>query len=220
MKIFLDTANLEFIKKWVPTGLIDGITTNPTHLSKEGKDPVKQVKDICKVMKPYGDVSIEVTEQSPDAVYKQAHEISKLSDNVVVKIPCAKEYYDVIRRLVEDGIKINATLVFNLEQSLLMAKLGVYYISPFIGRLNDIGEDGLHVVEEIKIMLSMYQYGSKLLAASVRTVGTVHSVMLFGVDITTMPTNVFEKMMEHPLTEKGMEKFSTDWKKLGIKKFP
>jgi len=220
MKLFLDTANLEFIKKWAKTGLINGITTNPTHLAKEGGDPTQKVKDICKAIKSYGDVSVEVTETEPKAVYKQAYEIAKLASNVVVKIPCACEYYDVIRRLVKDGIKINATLVFSLEQSLFMAKLGVQYISPFVGRLDDIGTDGLQLVKEIRTMLNLYDYESQLLAASLRGVSNVHSVMLAGADIATVPVNVFEKMMNHPLTEIGMKKFNTDWSKLGIKKFP
>lgn len=220
MKLFLDTANLQFIKKWAPTGLIDGVTTNPTHLSKEGADPTKQVMEICTVMKPYGDVSVEVTEQEPETVYKQAHAISKLASNSVVKVPCSKEYYGVIKRLVADGIKINSTLVFNLEQSLLMAKLGVTYISPFIGRLDDIGVDGLHLIGEIRAMLDLYEFESKLLAASLRTIYHVHGVILSGADIATIPVAIFEKMMEHPLTEKGIEKFNEDWQKLGVKKFP
>lgn len=220
MKLFLDTANLEFIKKWAETGIINGITTNPTHLSKEGADPTKQVKELCAIMKPYGDVSVEVTEQEPEAAYKQAHEIAKLSTNIVVKVPCSAEYYMIIKRLVADGLNINATLVFSLEQSLMMAKLGVHYISPFIGRLDDIGADGLELVEEIRTMLNLYEYESQLLAASLRTVSHVHSVILSGADIATVPVTVFEKMMRHPLTEKGIAKFNADWQKLGITKFP
>jgi len=220
MKLFLDTANLEFIKKWVSTGLINGITTNPTHLAKEGGDPTQQVKEICAIMNSYGDVSVEVTDSEPKAVYKQAYEIAKLASNIVVKIPCACQYCDVMKRLVENDVKINATLVFSLEQSLLMAKLGVQYISPFVGRLDDIGADGLQLVEEIRTMLNLYDYESQLLAASLRGVNQVHNVMLAGADIATVPTGVFEKMMEHPLTEIGMKKFNDDWRKLGIKKFP
>jgi len=220
MKLFLDTANLEFIKKWTDTGIINGITTNPTHLAKEGGDPTKQVKEICALMKPHGDVSVEVTEVAPEAAYKQAHEIAKLDSNIVVKVPCAAEYYMTIKRLVSDGLKINATLVFSLEQSLMMAKLGVLYISPFIGRLDDIGADGQALIEEIRTMLNLYDYQSQLLAASIRTVSHVHNVMLAGADIATVPISVFEKMMKHPLTEKGMKLFNADWQKLNIKKFP
>jgi len=220
MKLFLDTANIDLIKKWSDTGFVNGITTNPTHLSKEGGDPIKQVKEICSIIKPYGDVSIEVTEVDSKAVYKQAHEIAKLDSNVVVKIPCASDYYMTIKRLVAEGIKINATLVFSLEQSLMMAKLGVHYISPFIGRLNDIGADGQALIEEIRTMLNLYDYESQLLAASIRTVRDVHDVMLSGADIATIPISVFEKMMHHPLTKKGMELFTNDWKKINNKKFP
>ena len=220
MKLFLDTANLEFIKNWAPTGLINGVTTNPTHLSKEGADPTVQVKEICAVMKSFGDVSVEVTQQEPEAVYKQAHAIAKLASNIVVKVPCEQAYYMIIKRLVADGIKVNSTLVFSLEQSLMMAKLGVHYISPFVGRLDDIGTDGLQLVEEIRTMLNLYDYESQLLAASLRTVSHVHNVILAGADVATVPVAVFEKMMKHPLTDKGIEKFNADWQKLGITKFP
>ncbi len=220
MRLFLDTASIEVINKWVETGVVNGITTNPSHLAKEGGDPTSQVKKICELMKPYGDVSVEVTEVDPANIYKQAHEIAKLSDNIVVKVPCAHQYYITIKRLVEDGLKINATLVFSLEQSLMMAKLNVHYISPFIGRLDDIGTDGQVLIEEIRTMLNVYGYESKLLAASIRTVGHVHGVLLSGADIATLPVGVFEKMMEHPLTVKGMKLFNDDWRKLNISKFP
>ena len=220
MKLFLDTANIDTIKKWLNTRLINGITTNPTHLSKENNNPTTQIKKICSLMKKHGDVSVEVTEQKPDAVYKQAQAIAKLAPNVVVKIPCAQEYYEIIKKLIDKKIKINSTLIFSLEQALIMAKLGAYYISPFIGRLDDIGGDGLKLIEEIREILDTYEYKSQLLAASIRSVDHIHNSMLVGADIATIPATLLEKMSYHPLTEIGMEKFDSDWKKLKIKKFP
>lgn len=220
MKLFLDTANLKSIKQWHKTGIIDGITTNPTHLAKEGGDAKKLVKDICKVMRDY-DVSVEVTEIKPEAVYKQAKEIAKLADNVVVKVPCHRDYYDVIKKLVAEDVPVNVTLVFTLIQGMLMCKLGVRYISPFVGRWDDIDVDGIALIDEMRTMVDTYGYfGTRILAASLRTVRNVHDSIVAGADVATLPVSILEKMTEHPLTERGMQKFLADWQKLGIKKFP
>ncbi|MCK4265114.1 fructose-6-phosphate aldolase [Candidatus Babeliales bacterium] len=213
MKLFLDTANRELIKEWVKTGLIDGITTNPSLLSKEGPNTKAVLLDICNMVP--GDVSIEVVKKEPEAVYKQAHQIASLASNVVVKIPFKKEYLPVIKRLVSDGISINATLIFSVIQALLVAKLGVKYISPFIGRWDDIDIDGLTLIEEIRQMLDNYGYESELLAASIRHMIHLHHSALLGADVATIPPNIFDKLMEHPLTVQGIEKFDSDWKKLG-----
>jgi len=141
MKIFLDTANIVAIKKLIPTGLIDGVTTNPSHLSKESGDIKKHILGICELL-PQGEISVEITEQDPDAVYKQAKLIAALASNVVVKIPCHVMYYSIINRLVDEGITLNITLVFSLTQALMMAKLGVQIISPFMGRLDDLDGQG------------------------------------------------------------------------------
>ena len=215
MKIFLDTANREIIKKWIATGLIDGVTTNPSLLSKEeGSDPKEVFLDICKIV-PEGDVSIEVVEKSPEAVYKQAKEIAKLAPNVTVKIPFHKDYLPVIKKLVDEGVSINATLIFSLLQALLVAKLGVKYISPFIGRLDDIDINGMALVSEIREMLDIYGFKSEIIAASVRHVMHWHEAVLLGSDISTVPPKLLEQIMYHPLTEKGIEKFDADWKKIG-----
>lgn len=219
MKLFLDTANVNEIKKWYETGLIDGVTTNPTHLSKEGGDAKKKVLEICALM-PDCDVSIEVTEDDPEAVYKQAMEIAQLAENVVVKVPCHKKYYSVINRLVDNEIQLNITLVFSLIQSLCMCKLGVRYISPFIGRLDDIDADGMQLIQDIRLMIDEYAFETELLAASIRSVETVHQTILAGADVATIPLNIMQKITEHPLTDKGMTAFLEDWKKLGIKQFP
>jgi transaldolase len=219
MKIFLDTANADAIKKWADTGLIDGVTTNPTHLSKEQYDPTKQVLGICALL-PKGEISVEVTEKEPEAVYKQAHAIAALADNIIVKVPCHKDYYQVIHKLVKDGIKINVTLVFTLIQGLLMSKLGVRYISPFVGRLDDIDIDGIQLLYDLRGMVDQYQYKTEILAASLRNIQHVHDAILAGVDVVTISPTVFEEMIEHPLTNAGIAQFDANWKKLGITKFP
>jgi len=220
MKIFLDTANLDHIKKWSKTGLIDGITTNPSSISREGNEPKELILEICKVMENK-DVSVEVTEKEPEKVYSQAKEIAKLANNVVVKIPCHADYFETIKKLVKEEIKINITLVFSPLQGLMMAKLGVKYISPFIGRLYDIDIDGIVVIEEIRQLLDAYEYNStEILAASIRTVRDFNNSILSGADVVTLPVEVFEKSINHPLTDQGIKKFDSDWQKLGIRKFP
>ncbi len=219
MKIFLDTANIEAIKKWASTGLIDGATTNPTHLSKEGKDPKKQVLEICSLL-PKGEISVEITEKDPDAVYLQAKEIAQLADNIIVKVPCHKDYYQIIKKLIDDSINLNITLVFTLIQGLMMCKMGVRYISPFIGRWDDIDVEGSVLISEMRHMIDFYGFDTGVLAASVRHVRHLHYAINSGADVATIPIAVFEKAIQHPLTDHGIAKFDADWQKLGIKKFP
>jgi len=219
MKIFLDTANVATIAQWASSGLIDGVTTNPTHLSKENKAPRAVIEEIVALL-PEGEISVEVTEQAPEAVYQQAQKIARIAENIVVKIPCASQYYSVINRLLDEGICINITLVFSVTQALMMAKLGVAMISPFLGRLDDIDAHGLQTIENIRAMLDTYEYETELLAASVRSVEDISKLMNIGVDSITLPIEVFEKSLDHPLTSKGMELFGSDWKKLGISQFP
>jgi len=219
MKLFLDTAHLESIKYWAATGLINGVTTNPTHLSKEGGDIKKLLKEICSIMSG-GDVSIEVTKTKAEEIYKQAKNIAAIANNVTVKIPCHRDYYEIIKKLTNEGIKINVTLVFTLIQALLMCKLGVKYISPFIGRLDDIDVNGLELVEDLRVMIDEYNFTkTEIIAASIRHVRHFHHVILSGADIATVPASVLEKAVKHPLTDQGIEKFLADWKKLGIKDF-
>jgi transaldolase len=215
MKIFLDTANRELIKKFLPTGLIDGITTNPTHLSKEGSDTKQVLRDICSMVQ--GPVSIEVVEKAPDAVLAQARQIAQFAANAVVKIPCAAEYFPGIKTAVAEGIKINVTLVFTPLQALLVSKLGVEMISPFLGRWDDIGVDGMQVLEEVIAVKHLYDFSSQILAASIRSVIQWQKITQVGADIVTLPPAVFEQALKHPLTERGMELFDADWKKLGKK---
>jgi transaldolase len=213
MKIFLDTANREMIKKWMPTGIIDGVTTNPSLLSKEGTNTKEVLLDICKMVP--GDVSIEVVKKNPEDVYKQAKEISAIAKNVVVKIPFTFEYLPVIKNLVEEDVRINVTLIFSLLQALLVAKLNVTYISPFIGRWDDIDVNGLELVSKLVHMVEQYQFSSQVLAASIRHVMHWHEVTLSGADVATVPPKLLDQIMTHPLTRNGIEKFDKDWQKLG-----
>lgn len=219
MKLFIDTSNLYEITRWHETGILDGVTTNPTNLSKEGPDATKHILAICSLMEGF-DVSVEVTETEPNLVYKQAKEIAALGHNVVVKIPCHRKYYAVIDKLLKEDVALNITLVFTLIQGMLMAKMGVKYISPFVGRLDDVDVDGIALLEEMRHMMDQYGYGTNILAASLRSVRHVHEAIISGADVATLPASLFEKMTEHPLTDRGIELFCADWKKLGIKQFP
>lgn len=219
MKLFLDTAHVVTIKKWLETGLIDGITTNPTNLSKEGTDPKKVVLEICAALGDR-DVSVEVTKESAQDVYAQALEIAALAPNVVVKIPCHPLYYPVIKRLVQEGIPVNVTLVFTLLQGMMMCKLGVRYISPFVGRLDDFAVDGVHLLAQLRDMVDQYQYDTQILAASLRNVRHLQEAVVFGADVATVSAEVLEKALQHPLIDQGIAKFHADWHKLGVTQFP
>lgn len=220
MKIFLDTADVELIRKLAPTGLIDGVTTNPTHLSKEQGVPTEVIKQICAIL-PQGVISVEITEKEPDAVYAQAKQIAALAKNVVVKVPCYPDYFELIGKLVAEKIPLNITLLFSSFQGLAMAKLGVQYVSPFVGRLDDIDADGMQLVRDLRCMFDEYDYSTtKVLAASIRSVQHVHDALLAGTDAITMSPEIFEKAVHHPLTNAGMQKFDEDWQKIGIKQFP
>lgn len=219
MKLFLDSADVGIMRAWSETGLIDGVTTNPSHLAKVARDPKETVLEICKLF-PGGPVSVEVTEKEADQVYRQAHEIAALADNIVVKIPCHRSYYPVIKKLVQDGIALNITLIFSLAQSLFMCKLGVRYISPFVGRWDDIDVDGVALLEEMRYMIDIYGYSTHILAASLRSVRDLHGALLAGADAVTVPLPLLEKAVMHPLTDIGIAKFDADWAKLGVRHFP
>ncbi|MFI5332554.1 MAG: transaldolase family protein [Candidatus Babeliales bacterium] len=219
MKIFLDTADVNKLRLYSDMGLIDGVTTNPTHLSTVGGDPVKHVREICALF-PEGDISVEVTETDPAQIYAQAKKIQALHSNVVVKVPAHKQYIATIRRLVDEGVAINVTLVFSVLQGLCMAKLGVRYISPFIGRLDDSGTDGIQVVAELREVFDNYSFDTQILAASIRDVAQVHDAAVIGADAVTMPPEIFEKMITHPLTDQGMQLFNAAWQQLGVRQFP
>ncbi len=214
MKLFLDSSNADSIQKWNKTGIINGVTTNPTNVVKEGGNPIQTIKNVLAVM-PDKDVSIEITETDPEKVYAQAKRIAQLGNNVVVKIPCHIDYYSVITKLVSEGVQINITLLFTVMQGLHMCKLGVKYISPFVARSDDIAMDGILLLQELRAMIDQYHFSTQILAASIRTVDHYHNAIISGVDVTTMSDKVIKKAVEHPLTDKGMDQFIDDWKKLG-----
>jgi len=219
MKLFLDTADLQAIKQWSKTGILDGVTTNPTLMSKAGGDPSEGVQEIARMMGA-GDVSVEVTTTDPADVYQQAKRIAALADNIVVKIPCHTSYYAVIKQLVSEGVQINVTLVFSVMQGLAMNKLGAKYISPFIGRLDDINQDGIGLVQQLCMMRDQYAFKTQVLAASIRNREHLNQVILCAADVATVPVTLLEESLQHDLTDKGMERFLDDWAKLGVQQFP
>ena len=219
MKLFIDTADDQLIQKWVATGLVDGVTTNPTTLSKQSAAPSTLIKNICALL-PEGIVSVEITEQEPKAVYEQAVRIAAIAENVVVKIPCAVQYYPVIDQLVKREISINITLIFSVAQATMMAKLGVEMVSPFVGRLDDSGANGIQMLTDICTVYEIFSYDTAVLAASIRSVQKFEQALLAGADAVTVPVQVLEGMTQHILTDKGMQSFDEDWKKAGIRQFP
>ncbi len=216
MKIFLDTANIEEIRKGIEWGIVDGVTTNPTLISKEAYRGsfLDIVKEILKTVP--GPVSLEVTSLDSENMVREAIELSKLGENAVIKVPLTVEGLKTIKRLSEMGIKTNATLVFSANQGLLAAKAGATYVSPFVGRLDDIGEEGMNIVSDLKTIFSNYNFKTEIIVASVRHPIHVYQAALIGAHIVTMPFNVLEKMVQHPKTDEGIKKFLDDWKKVKV----
>ena len=201
MKIFLDTANVESIEKYNELGVVDGITTNPTLLSKEKGNPIKTMKKIVEIMK--GPVSLEVVAIDFDKMMEESLKLAKYGENVVVKIPMTMDGLKVVHALTKKGIKTNVTLIFSANQALLAAKAGATYVSPFIGRLDDIGSEGLNLVSEIVQIFASYDISTQLLVASVRHPLHVIEVAKMGADVVTLPPDILDKMIRHPLTDKG-----------------
>jgi transaldolase len=212
MKIFLDTANVESIEKYSEMGVVDGITTNPTLLSKEKGNPIKTMKKIVEIMK--GPVSLEVVAITFDKMMEESLKLAKYGENVVVKIPMTMDGLKVVHALTKMGIKTNVTLIFSANQALLAAKAGATYVSPFIGRLDDIGAEGLNLISEIVQIFASYDISTQLLVASVRHPLHVIETAKMGADVVTLPPDILDKMIRHPLTDKGLDSFLSDWKKL------
>lgn len=209
MKIFLDTANLEEIKKGVEWGIIDGVTTNPSLVAKEKAIFEERIKEICQIVK--GPVSAEVISTDWRGMIKEAKKLSEIDENVVVKIPLTPDGVRAIKELSKEGIKTNATLIFSPTQAILAAKVGATYVSPFIGRLDDISWDGLKLLETIIDIFNNYLFETEIIAASIRHPMHVLKAALLGTDIVTIPFSTLEKLFKHPLTDKGLEKFLKDW---------
>lgn len=212
MKIFLDTANLESIRKYNDMGILDGITTNPTLLSKENGDPAEIMAEIVRIVK--GPVSLEVVSTNTEGMLEEAHRLKKFGSNVVVKIPMISEGLKAIKTLKEEGIKTNCTLIFSSNQAVLAAKAGASFVSPFIGRLDDAGQIGMDVVREAVQIFRNYNFKTEVLVASIRHPLHVIEAGKIGADIVTMPPDVLGKMIKHPLTDKGLSSFLDDWEKV------
>ena len=212
MKIFLDTANLESIKKFNNMGLLDGITTNPSLMSKESGDPKDAMEEITKIIK--GDVSLEVVSTEYSGMMEEGKRLREYGQNVVVKVPMTPDGLRACKSLSSEGIPVNVTLIFSPNQALLAAKSGAKYVSPFIGRLDDIGQDGMHLIREIKEIFSNYKFQTEILVASVRHPMHVVEAAKIGADVVTLPPAVLDKMLLHPLTKIGLENFLSDWEKL------
>lgn len=209
MKFFLDTANIEEIKRINELGLVDGVTTNPTIISKEGRDFKEVITEICQIVD--GPVSAEVIGLDTETMLKEARDIATWAENIVVKIPMTESGLRAVNVLSKEGIKTNVTLVFTVAQGLMAAKAGATFVSPFVGRLDDIGTDSLALIGRLKKILKEYGYTTEIIAASIRGLKHVEDVAELGADIATIPGSLFPKLWSHPLTDNGIEAFLKDW---------
>jgi transaldolase len=212
MKFFIDTANIDEIKEGISMGMVDGVTTNPSLIAKENKEFEVVIKDILAVVE--GPVSLEAVSLDVDGIVAEGSKLSELGDNVVVKVPMTIEGLKATRRLSDSGIRVNQTLVFSPLQALMAAKAGAAYVSPFVGRLDDISHGGMDLVEQIMIIFSNYDFETEVIVASVRHPLHVLEAAMMGADIATIPFKVIAQLSNHPLTDIGIEKFLTDWKKV------
>ncbi len=214
MKFFLDTANLEEIREAASLGMLDGVTTNPTLIAKERAEFKTRIREICEIVQ--GPVSAEVTTTDTDGMCRQGRELAKIHPWVVVKTPTTKEGLKAAKCLVGDGIKVNCTLCFSASQALLVAKTGATYVSPFLGRLDDISHVGMDLIRDIVTIYRNYSFKTQVLAASLRHPLHVVDAAKLGADVGTMPFKVFELLFKHPLTDKGQEQFLKDWEKAKV----
>jgi transaldolase len=211
MQFFIDTGNLKEIEALVPLGIVDGITTNPSLLAKEVAEPRAHLKRICELVQ--GPVSAEVVATDAEGMVREGRELAAIDEHIVIKVPFGKEGVKACRALSEDGHRVNVTLVFSPTQALLAAKVGAAYVSPFVGRLDDIATPGMRLVEEIVDIFDNYEYGTQVLVASVRSPIHVVEAARMGADVCTCPAAVLESMFKHPLTDLGLERFLKDWAK-------
>ncbi len=212
MKIFLDTANPDEIRRGLDMGMVDGVTTNPSLVARENREFLPLVKEICTLVP--GPVSVEVTALEADAMVEEARRYAEMAENVVIKVPVNMEGLKVIRRLTGMGIRTNTTLVFSPSQALLAAKAGTAFVSPFVGRIDDISGNGMELVEQIVAIFQNYDIQTEVIVASIRH--PLHFVQsaLIGADIATVPFSTLDRLLNHPLTDKGMARFLEDWKKV------
>ena len=212
MKFFIDTANINQIKEAASYGLLDGVTTNPSLVAKEGRNFKELLEEILKIVD--GPISAEVVSTDYNGILKEGMELAKIHKNIVVKVPLIKEGIKAVKSLTDEGIKTNVTLCFSASQALLAAKAGATYISPFVGRLDDISHNGMDLIEQIVTIYNNYNYKTQVLVASIRHPLHLIEAAMMGADVATMPFDVIMKLFNHPLTDIGLEKFLSDWKKL------
>lgn len=212
MKFFIDTANVEEIKKANNLGLLDGVTTNPTLISREGREFRELIEEICSIVD--GPVNAEVISTDSDGMVKEAKELAKIADNIVIKIPLIEDGLKAVKRLTSEGIKTNVTLCFSPIQALMAAKAGASFVSPFVGRLDDISTHGMKLIEQIVTIYENYGFETEIIVASIRNPIHVLEAALMGADIATIPYKVMEQLIKHPLTDIGLERFLKDWEKV------
>ena len=215
MKFFVDTADVDEIRELADTGLLDGVTTNPSLILKSGRDIIEVTKEICSIVD--GPVSAEVTATDYEGMVSEAAVLAKIADNICIKLPLTMDGLKACKKLTSEGHKTNVTLCFSANQALLAAKAGATYISPFIGRLDDMGIDGMELIEEIRVIYDNYEFDTQILAASIRTVNHVKDSALAGADVATIPPSTLKALVKHPLTDKGLDAFLADWAKTGQK---
>ena len=215
MKFFVDTADIAEIKDLAATGLLDGVTTNPSLIAKSGRNFLEVVEEICGIVD--GPVSAEVTALEADEMLKEGRKLAKIATNIAVKVPLTWAGLRTCKTLTSEGTMVNVTLCFSANQALLAAKAGATFISPFIGRLDDINLDGMELIEEIRTIYDNYDFATEILAASIRTANHVKDAALLGADVATVPPAVLRGLAAHPLTDKALEQFLADWKKTGQK---
>jgi transaldolase len=209
MKFFIDSGNLKEIEAMVPFGIVDGVTTNPSLMAKEGGDPRKIIKQICELVQ--GPVSAEVVSTSTADMIAEGRELATIDDHVVVKIPFTRDGVKAIKVLASDGIRVNTTLIFSATQALIAAKVGAAYVSPFVGRLDDIASDGMGLIRQIVDIFDAFEFGTEVLVASVRSPMHIIEAARMGADICTCPVKIIDQCFSHPLTDIGLEKFLADW---------
>ncbi len=215
MKFFIDTADVEEIKKAADYGILDGVTTNPSLVAKTGRDYKEVVKEICEICP--GPISAEVISTDYEGMMREARDWASLADNIVVKVPLIEEGIKAVVTCTKENIKTNVTLCFSSNQALLAAKAGATYISPFVGRLDDIGHEGLEIISEIKQIYDNYDFKTEILVASIRNPLHLRDAALYGADVSTIPFKVFQQLTKHPLTDVGLAKFLEDAKKIPSK---
>ncbi len=218
MDIYIDTANLDEIRQAASLGILDGVTTNPSLVAKEGADFHKRLAEICRIVP--GPVSAEVTETDHEGMVAQGGELAAIAENIVVKLPCTEEGLRACKTLADRSIKVNMTLCFQPLQALMVAKAGAFLVSPFVGRVDDVGGDGMEIISQIRQIYDNYGFTTRILTASIRHLQHLVQAAMIGSDAATCPFKVIQQIMQHPLTEAGLERFLEDWKKLPAARRP